>query len=63
MVAKCANPACLRPFPRYLREGRLFHFETAVCNHEYCWLCADCVPKMSVEVEWGKGIVVVPVQT
>ena len=29
-------------------------------KYEYFWLCADCAPKMSLKVEWGKGVVVVP---
>ena len=62
MVAKCANPTCNVPF-RYLSEGRLFRLETAVGNYEYFWLCAECAPKMSLKVEWGKGVVVVPAST
>jgi len=58
MVAKCANPSCGTPF-RYLSDGRLFRFETAVGKQEYFWLCADCAPKMSLKAEWGKGVVAV----
>jgi len=42
MVAKCANPSCNVPF-RYLSEGRLFRFETAVGKYELLLaLCRVC---------------------
>ncbi len=63
MVSKCANPKCSESF-RYLREGRLFHFEATV-NHkhtrgsstvrrpEYFWLCANCAATFTIIAENG----------
>ncbi len=60
MVSKCANPDCSAVF-RYLREGRLFHFESPISNplrtgagtrntgsYECFWLCATCSVKMTL---------------
>jgi len=59
MVAKCTNPACPARF-RYLSQGKLFWLEVDYGKYEYFWLCADCASKMSLKVEWGKGVIVVP---
>ncbi len=59
MVAKCANPLCPARF-RYLSQGKLFRLEVDYGRHEYFWLCAGCASKMSLKVEWRKGVVVVP---
>lgn len=65
MVSKCANPNCSAVF-RYLREGRLFHFELRKSNslrkgsvtqnvggHECFWLCATCSVKMTLVKDNG----------
>lgn len=62
MVAKCANPHCSARF-RYLSQGKLFRLEVNYGKYDYFWLCADCAPKMSLKVEWGKGVVTVPAST
>ena len=59
MVAKCANPLSPACF-RYLSQGKLFRLEVDYGKFEYFWLCGDCAPKMSLQVEWGKGVVAVP---
>ena len=59
MVAKCANPPCPARF-RCLSQGKLLRLEVDYGKYEYFWLCADCAPKMSLKVEWGKGVVAVP---
>lgn len=48
MVKHCANPNCGKPL-RYLREGRIFVFETkdndnggSVRHMEHFWLCGAC---------------------
>lgn len=48
MVKNCANPNCGKPL-RYLREGRIFVFETkdgdtngSVRRMEHFWLCGAC---------------------
>jgi hypothetical protein len=48
MVNHCANPNCGKPL-RYLREGRIFVFETqnndgegSVRRMEHFWLCGAC---------------------
>ncbi len=55
MVSHCANPRCRTPF-RYLREGRLFHFELPAGRAAYgssiqverFWLCGDCSAQWTV---------------
>jgi len=69
MIAKCANPACSAPF-RSLREGRVFVKEIeadppAVGGErsrqpQYFWLCNLCCRTLTVVVEKGKGVRVVP---
>lgn len=69
MVEKCANPNCSARF-RSLRDGRLFVIESAdaPCGDaggrsrklHYLWLCGCCCQTMTVLVEKGKGVKVVP---
>jgi len=69
MVENCINPACSSSF-RYLREGRVFVTEvegdsrTKSNAHprqlRYVWLCNSCCRRMTVIVEKGQGIKVVP---
>jgi hypothetical protein len=69
MVEKCVNPECSASF-RYLREGRVFVTEVEGDSRtegkarpgqfRYVWLCNSCCRKMTVVVEKGQGIKVVP---
>lgn len=59
MVSKCANPKCKAPF-LYLHEGRLVPVRLAESRIELFWLCADCAPRLSVEVAVDGIMNVVP---
>jgi hypothetical protein len=69
MVEKCVNPACSALF-RYLRDGRVFVTEVEGDSHtkgharprqfRYVWLCNSCCRTMTVVVEKGQGIKIVP---
>jgi hypothetical protein len=69
MVEKCANPACTATF-RSLRDGRVFVTEFdadyrsgasgRVRQRQYFWLCNSCSRTMTVIVEKGKRVLVVP---
>lgn len=55
MVKNCANPNCGKPL-RYLREGRIFVFETKdndatgpIRRMEHFWLCGACSLTLSLE--------------
>lgn len=63
MLAKCANPSCLRSF-LYLREGRLFRLEAdpafSLSDNptvsgssivEYFWLCDACSTLMTLRLD------------
>lgn len=56
MVKHCANPKCGKPL-RYLREGRIFVFETkescgngSVHRMEHFWLCGACSRTFRLEM-------------
>jgi hypothetical protein len=65
VVEKCVNPECSASF-RYLREGRVFVTEvegdsrTRPGRFGYVWLCKSCCREMTVVVEKGQGMKVVP---
>lgn len=69
MVEKCVNPECSASF-RYLREGRVFVTEVEgdartegkarPGRFGYVWLCKSCCREMTVVVEKGQGMKVVP---
>lgn len=69
MIEKCANPACSARFLR-LRDGRVFKVEiegdpTSEGKRQsrqthYYWLCESCFHTVTVTMEKGKGITVVP---
>lgn len=69
MLNKCASPACSATF-HSLRDGRVFVKEVesgARVDGEghsrqlhYFWLCKSCCRSMTVIVENGKGVKVVP---
>jgi len=69
MLDKCANPACSATFLR-LRDGRVFVREVEgdyqssewapLPKRQYFWLCNSCCRTMTVIVEKGKKIQVVP---
>jgi len=74
MLSKCANPSCDTVF-RYLREGKLFEFDTnslpvlresstlrakRTGRVEYFWLCAKCMSEMTLVVDRDRGVVTVP---
>jgi hypothetical protein len=69
MVAKCANPACFATF-HSLRDGRVFVTECEtdypsdaserVRQRQYFWLCNSCCRTMTVTVERGKRVQIVP---
>lgn len=69
MVEKCVNPECLALF-RYLRKGRVFATEAEGDSRtegkarprkfHYIWLCDSCCRKMTVVVERGQGLKLVP---
>jgi hypothetical protein len=69
MVEKCVNPECSASF-RYLRKGRVFaigveddsrtELKARPRKFHYVWLCDSCCRKMTVVVERGQGIKVVP---
>jgi hypothetical protein len=55
MVKQCANPNCGKPL-RYLREGRIFVFETqdndgnaSIRRMEHFWLCGTCSRTLRLE--------------
>ncbi len=55
MVKNCANPNCGKPL-RYLREGRIFVFETkdndgegSIRRMEHFWLCGACSQTFRLE--------------
>lgn len=55
MLKKCANPKCAKTL-HYLREGRVFVFESKVdCGDstvhrvEHYWLCGDCSRTLRLE--------------
>jgi hypothetical protein len=54
MISCCANPACGKPL-HYLREGRIYVFETAAAERkagqrrlEHYWLCGACSPTLAL---------------
>jgi hypothetical protein len=57
MVSNCANPACNKPL-YYLREGRIYVFDTAVGTMdgakkaerrvEHYWLCGSCATTLAL---------------
>jgi len=56
MVQHCANPKCGKPL-RYLREGRIFVFETrensaegSTRRMEHFWLCGACSKTYRLEM-------------
>ncbi|HTW44178.1 MAG TPA: hypothetical protein VMD58_01415 [Acidobacteriaceae bacterium] len=56
MVKHCANPNCGKPL-RYLREGRIFVFETkendngeSIRRMEHFWLCGTCSKTLRLEM-------------
>jgi hypothetical protein len=66
MTAKCANPACDRPF-HYFRSGKIYLIDMASWGgairpsngsrgSEYFWLCGDCSQNMRVTLD-GCGAV------
>jgi len=69
MLDKCANPVCPAIF-RNLRDGRLFVTEVEAVHHssirehgrqrQYFWLCSSCCRTMTLTVEKGKRVQVVP---
>ncbi|HXZ82025.1 MAG TPA: hypothetical protein VEG30_19000 [Terriglobales bacterium] len=74
MLSKCANPSCHTVF-RYLREGKLFEFETSSLptlressilrakrsgRVEFFWLCGRCMSQMTIVVDRERGVVTVP---
>ena len=56
VISKCANPSCSTPF-RYLRGGRLFCFASAsgtepwTYGMPYRWLCSECSPTMTLNLD------------
>ncbi len=74
MVSKCANPSCTRSF-RLLGEGRLFQVEIERDEPiplegerkppriERFWLCPQCAGRMTVGVDHGRTVQVMPLQT
>lgn len=57
MLAKCANPSCLKNF-RYLHEGTLYRIETFKsakqgwsARSEWFWICDECTSKVVLEAE------------
>jgi len=55
MVKHCANPSCGKPL-HYLREGRIFVFETKESENdgtihrlEHFWLCGTCSQTFRLE--------------
>jgi hypothetical protein len=66
MLGKCANPACSATFRR-LTDGRIFVIEveperSAGNTHQrQCfWLCNSCCRTMTVVVNKGKNVQIVP---
>ena len=68
MLSKCANPACSAKFLR-LHDGRLFVKQLeGDCDsaarperqREYFWLCNSCCRTLTIVVEKGKPIQVIP---
>lgn len=74
MLQKCANPICYAQF-RYLHQGKLFEVEIQYRNGpsgdapgklgngkghvEWCWLCDQCAPHVSLRFDPGQGLVMV----
>ncbi len=76
MISKCANPECGARF-RYLRSGKLFHFEVTTTDGkpadgkapkkilrrlEHFWLCGPCSMTFTLKHERNHGVVVVPLR-
>ena len=65
MLAKCANPDCSEVF-RYLGSGKLYRTHSQPERQanasplEHFWLCANCVKDMTVAVERGGRVIVIP---
>ena len=69
MLDKCANPGCSATFRR-LRDGRVFVTEVEAeyqssasgrpRQRQYFWLCNSCCLAMTIIVEKGKTVQVVP---
>lgn len=69
MLQKCLNPRCSAKF-RTLRDGRVFVKEVNDSSRRdgnqrphqpaYFWLCGSCCRTMTVIVEEGKGVRVMP---
>jgi hypothetical protein len=74
MLAKCANPPCSASF-RYLHEGRLFLVDVADSTRKgwprpddsppahrllYLWLCDQCCRSMTVVIDNGREVEIVP---
>jgi hypothetical protein len=47
MVSSCINPACHTEL-KLLRSGDLYALERRSANTEFFWLCAACVPVVSL---------------
>lgn len=60
MLAKCANPSCLKHF-RYLHEGTLYRIETfkseehgRSTHSEWFWICEECASEVVLKAEISK---------
>jgi hypothetical protein len=70
VLSKCANPSCSASF-RYFHQGKLFRMETGALEDrspgktarraEFYWLCDNCAPRMTLDYDRRKGVVVKPV--